>query len=248
MALSAASSRRITSGRSFVLRCPAHGKRSIVSGTSASTSTSLGTTPRTNRRGPGSPVSVNPSSVSAASSRLPSVADTPHVRSAGQRRRSRASASSTCTPRLLERSSCHSSTTTHRRSRKISALSLRQSSSESDSGVVTRAVGSCSRCRARRDCDVSPVRDSTVHGSPSSAMGSLSACSVSAASARSGVIQSTRSGIASARRRAFRACGSSAIASMTGPIQAAYVLPVPVAAWMSPDSPRAYASHTSRWN
>ena len=77
-------------------------------------------------------------------------------------------------------------------------------------------------------------------------MGSRNACSVSAASARSGVIHSTRSGVASLRvRMAFDRAGS-ASASRTGPIQAAYVLPVPVAAWMSPDSPLAYALHTSR--
>jgi hypothetical protein len=55
------------------------------------------------------PGALRPSSVAIASSRLPSVADTPHTTSCGFQRCSRASASCTCTPRLLPISSCHSS-------------------------------------------------------------------------------------------------------------------------------------------
>ena len=50
--------------------------------------------------GRGVPSASRPSSASRATSRLPSVAESPSVRSAGRKRRSRARASSVCTPRL----------------------------------------------------------------------------------------------------------------------------------------------------
>ena len=131
------------------------------------------------------------------------VAERPHVRRAGWWNRSRASASSTCTPRFVPMSSCHSSTTTSRRSPKISRASARARRSESDSGVVMSAVGSRRRWRARSAADVSPVRDSSVHGMPRSTSGSRSACSVSAASARRGVTQRTRSAGDRSRRVTF---------------------------------------------
>ena len=103
--------------------------------------------------------------------------------------------------------------------------------------------------------DVSPVRDSSVHGMPRSSQRLPRATrSVSAASARSGVIQRTRSGGAAVAprsrarlpRRSMWPCSSSH--SSSGPHHAASVFPVPVAAWTSPLSPRRYAAHTSRWN
>ena len=149
-------------------------------------------------------------------------------------------------------SSCHSSTTTARRSANISRALSRDSMSDSDSGVVTSAVGRRRACRARIAAEVSPVRDSSVHGSPRSTSGWRSASSVSAASARSGVIHSTRSGGALFRRGRFprSAAGMSVCSSIhspTGPPHAANVFPVPVAAWIKPLSPDRYASQTSRW-
>ena len=74
----------------------------------------------------------------------------------------RASASSTCTPRLLDISSCHSSTMTVDTCARRSRQSARASISVRLSGVVTSAVGSRLFCRARADDAVSPVRTSTV--------------------------------------------------------------------------------------
>ena len=74
----------------------------------------------------------------------------------------RASASSTCTPRLVDRSSCHSSTMIADRWAKRSRQSARARSSVRLSGVVTSAVGRRLFCRARADDAVSPVRTSTV--------------------------------------------------------------------------------------
>ena len=144
--------------------------------------------------GRGAPAASRPSSASRATSRFPSVAESPSIRSAGRKRRRRARASSVCTPRFDPSSSCHSSTTTSSRWSNSSGASSRVSSSDRLSGVVTSAVGSRSRWRARMRAGVSPVRDSTVHGSPRSSTGARRAASVSAASARSGVIQRTRSG------------------------------------------------------
>ena len=176
-----------------------------------------------------------PKSASLASSRLPMVAESPQVRAAGARVRRRASASSICTPRLEPISSCHSSTTTVRRSAKRSLTSARVSNRVRLSGVVTNAVGRRLLCRARMPAPVSPVRDSSVHGIPRSLSGAARDASVSAARARSGVIHSTRNGGAVARRRRGRSRGSgrelsSANHSRSGPHQAASVFPVPVAA------------------
>jgi hypothetical protein len=143
IALSPSSIAATTCGTICVPRWPAQGKRSIVGGRSESTMTFLGSTPRTIRDGAAwPPATLPPSSASRACSRLPIVAESPHVRARGASVRTRARASSTCTPRLLPSSSCHSSTTTARKSAKISLTSSRVSSSERLSGVVTSAVGS----------------------------------------------------------------------------------------------------------
>jgi len=128
-----------------------------------------------------------PTSDCAASSTLRKVADNPHTRIRGANARSRASASSTCTPRFDASSSCHSSTTTARTPPTSSRARSFASNSVSDSGVVTSTFGSLSRCRARSLAAVSPVRDPTVTASPSSSTGSRSASSMSRATARSGV-------------------------------------------------------------
>ena len=218
---------------------PAHGKRSIVGGCAVAISMVFASRPCTMRPGRAGATPVRHSS---ACSRFASVADRPHVRSAGRASRSRASASSTCTPRLLASSSCHSSTTTASRCATRSRQSARDRSSVRLSGVVTRIVGSRRSWRARTEEGVSPVRRSTVQAGCSAAAARAMASVVSAASARSGVIQSSVSGGAASPAAARPGPSSS------GPISAAYVLPMPVGACTSPDSPAAYADQTSSWN
>ena len=116
----------------------------------------------------------------------------PDATAPGSSARSRASASCTCTPRLLPSSSCHSSTTTARRCAKRSRQSARDSISDRLSGVVTSAVGqppvlpralggaACRRCARRRSSAAAARRAARASARP-----------VSAASARIGVIHST---------------------------------------------------------
>ena len=173
-------------------RWPPHEKRPGCSGSSVSITSVLSTLPWTSTAcssaGPG------PTSTSSASSRLPRVALSPHTTSAGFQVASRASASCTCTPRLLPISSCHSSTITVCTVAKVCGASSRLSITLSDSGVVTSAVGSRWSCRARSALGVSPVRSPTVQPGASSGSGSFSARAVSAASARIGVSHTTVSG------------------------------------------------------
>ncbi len=164
----------------------------------------------------------------------------PHAHRRAAAQRSRASASSTCTPRLLDMSSCHSSTMTADRCARRSRQSARASISVRLSGVVTSAVGSRLFCRARADDAVSPVRTSTVQCGCNARAARASANPVSAASARSGVIHSAVSG--------GGASAAPAAPSTSGGIHAAYVLPMPVGACSRPLSPRANADQTSSWN
>ncbi len=128
---------RTTSGSSFRPMCPAQGKRSIDVGRAVAISMSLASRPRTMRPAG----AAMPARQRAATSRLASVADRPQTRSSGRAARNRASASSTCTPRLLAISSCHSSTITAVIRAKRSRQSARDSISVRLSGVVTSAVG-----------------------------------------------------------------------------------------------------------
>ena len=176
-------------------RCPPQEKRPGSRGSSVSMSSGLSSRPCTSCA---SSAWRGPSSALCASSRLPSVADRPHTTSCGFQRRSRASASCTCTPRLLPISSCHSSTITTCSAPKSSRDRSRVSSSVSDSGVVTSAVGSRRSWRARSAAGVSPVRRPTRHCGASSASGCCSARAVSAASARIGVSHSTCSAVRAA--------------------------------------------------
>ena len=188
----------------------------------------LSSAPRTTR--PGRPAS----SRSSASPRLPSVADRPQTRSSGFHARRRASPSSVMTPRLLPRSSCHSSTTTRRSCESFSRAPAFESISDRLSGVVTSADGSRFAWRARSALVVSPVRSPTVQPVPRPSAARCSDRTVSAASARIGVIQRTRRGGAvDSDARSGRSCNPSA----SGPSHAASVLPLPVAEWTSPDSP-----------
>ena len=180
-----------TSGSSLRPMWPAQGKRSTVGGARVAISTRLAARPRTMWP---CAACAGPTSAASASSRLASVADRPHTGSVRARPRRRASASSTCTPRLLDSSSCHSSTTTPRRCAKRSRQSGRDRKSDRLSGVVTSAVGRRFAWRARAASAVSPVRTSTVQAGRNAAAARASASPVSLASARSGVIHRTVSG------------------------------------------------------
>ncbi len=175
----------------------------------------------------------------SAASRLASVADSPQTGRFGRAPKSRASASSTWTPRLVDSNSCHSSTTTAESSAQRARQSARASSSVRLSGVVTSTVGSCRSCRARADAGVSPVRVSTRQCGRSAAAARASAWPVSAASARSGVIQSSESGGGLAALPAGP--------STSGGIATASVLPMPVGACTSPERPAANAAQVASW-
>ena len=144
----------ITCGSIVSPRCPPHGKRSARPGSRESMTSFFGTSPCTIVPA----LLPLPSSVPIASCRLPSVADMPHTMSAGFQRLSRASASCTCTPRLLPSSSCHSSTTTIFTLPSTSLASARESSTDRLSGVVTSTVGKRAFCAARSAEAVSPLR------------------------------------------------------------------------------------------
>ncbi len=182
---------RTTSGSRRTPMCPAHGKRSIVAGASVAMSICFASSPRTMRA---AAARSGPSSAAAASVRLASVADRPQTRRPGRRPASRARASSTCTPRFDDNSSCHSSTTSASRCAKRSRQSARDRNSERLSGVVTSTVGSRRAWRAREASLVSPVRTSTDQCGASARAASASASPVSPASARSGVTHSMARG------------------------------------------------------
>ena len=198
-----------TCGSRLKPRCPAHGKRSTLAGSTLSMTTDFGICPRMMR-----PPRPTPTSACNASSRLPSVADRPQTLRPGWNVRSRARASSVSTPRLEPSSSCHSSTTTQRSPAKRSRPSACVRKSDRLSGVVTSTVGSRFFCLARIAVVVSPVRVPTSQFSPSACSGASSDNAVSPDSARSGVIQSTRSG-------GGESAGGSSSASSTGPRKAA---------------------------
>lgn len=164
---------------------------------------------------PFSAAAGSPSKTSIACPRFPSVAESPQIRRSGNHRRNRARHNSACTPRLDPSNSCHSSRMTHRSPANFSRVSACVSNSDKLSGVVTSAVGKRSRCLCRADDDVSPVRNSTVHGIFKSASGARSDFTVSFASARNGVIHSTRSGSGFLGHCAWP--GFSASHSSTGP-------------------------------
>ena len=98
------------------------------------------------------------------------------MRSAGFQRLRRASASSTCTPRLLPSSSCHSSTITSAQRRELLArLGLREHEREALGRRHERAWEACLACLARSAAGVSPVRRPDGPGkrpSPSTAFAS----------------------------------------------------------------------------
>ena len=217
--------------------CPAHGKRSIVFGSMLSMTIAFASWPRTSAA---AVLRAGPTSAASATSRFASVADRPQMRTSGRSAASRASASSVCTPRLVDRSSCHSSTTTASRCAKRSRQSARARNSVRLSGVVTSAVGSRLVCWARAGAAVSPVRTATVQCGRSAAAASASARPVSAASARSGVSHRSVSGGGSpAAPWGPRTSGGTAAAS---------VLPMPVGACTRPERPAACARQTSSWN
>jgi len=170
------------------------------------------------------------------------VADRPQVRKAGDRRRSRARHSCSSTPRLLPRSSCHSSTTTARSARKRDEASAYDKSSASDSGVITSTSALPWRASRLSRALASPVRKATVQPRPSSLAVWAKARAVSVARARSGVTQSTR-GPAPVVGLATSGLDK---ASNNGPPKAAKVLPLPVGVCSKPDSPARYRCQVSR--
>ncbi len=133
-------------------------------------------------------------------------------------------------PRLLPSSSCHSSTITACSPASDSRAPACESISDRLSGVVTSALGILRFCRARSADGVSPVRIPTLQSSPSPVTAFSNDSRVSADRARIGVIHSTVSGGAPEP--------PASIDSISAPSQAASVLPVPVAEWISPFSPR----------
>ncbi len=186
---------RITSGSILRPMCPAHGKRSIVAGSALTISIVFASSPLTMRVRPGlARARDTPTRHVSAWSRLASVAESPQTDRPGLRVRRRASASSACTPRFDDMSSCHSSQTTAVTCAKRSRQSARESISVRLSGVVTSAVGSRVACFARADDDVSPVRTAIVQCGFSARAAFASASPVSLASARSGVSHSSVSG------------------------------------------------------
>jgi hypothetical protein len=99
-------------------RCPDHGKRSMRAGIRLSTITGRSSGVRNTVA-----ARPTPTTCRAARSGRASVAESAHVRRPGAKRRSRASASSTCAPRLFAIISCHSSTMTARVPAKASRAS-----------------------------------------------------------------------------------------------------------------------------
>ena len=116
-----------------------------------------------------------PSSTCIASSRLPSVADRPQTTRPGSSACSRASASCTCTPRLLPISSCHSSTITVCTPAELVARVLaRQHQAERlgrrdqrgrEAPVLPRALGrrACRRCACRPSRRAPSVVERRLH-------------------------------------------------------------------------------------
>ena len=227
---------------------PAQGKRSIGAGMRVSIRSGRGTSAEMRRA---AAVRPGPTRAETASARFASVAERPHVTSPGRNARSRASASSVCTPRLVESSSCHSSTTTVSSAAKTSWASSSESRIESDSGVVTSAVGQRSRSRRRAAADVSPVRSPTsqpVKAGRSVRSGSSSARTVSPARARSGVTHRTRGPTREDVAHASSPTAAPASARASAPSHAASVFPVPVGACSTPLVPASTARHVSSWN
>lgn len=221
-------------------RWPAQGKRSPLSGNKVSRVIVRGLTPETSAA-----LGRCGNSTSRACDKLPSVADSPQMRSCGVHPRKRARHNCSSTPRLLPSSSCHSSTITQRSADSCGAVSGYDNSKASDSGVVTSTSSLPLRARRLSRALASPVRRPTCQSSPKASTGSRSARAVSAASARNGVIHNT-----CRLRCCWRRAGDVALpglpgdlrpraanASSNGPPNAASVLPLPVGVCSRPDSP-----------
>jgi hypothetical protein len=158
------SSASTTRGRSVKPRWPAQGSPNDSSGRIVSMS--IG------REIP-APISrfrAEPSGTSTSSARSgwPRLAESPIVRIAGDNARNRASASSTCTPRFVLISSCHSSTTMQRTPASRASPSRHESISDRLSGVVTSTSGRRSRCLRRTRSGVSEQRTSVRQSRPMS--------------------------------------------------------------------------------
>ena len=97
-------------------------------------------------------------------------------------------ASSTCTPRLEPKSSCHSSTTITLRCLKFFTWSFVLNKTCKLSGVVTKPKEGFLFCFARSLCEVSPVLKLTFKAGERSSVMRWVACCISTANARRGVI------------------------------------------------------------
>ena len=114
------------------------------------------------------------------------VAESPMRIASGASACTRVSASDSSTPRFEVTSECSSSRITVRSPFSRCAACGSATSSDTCSGVVIRMSGGFWRCRRRFECGVSPVRVSTVTGSPISATGASRLRAMSTASAFSG--------------------------------------------------------------
>ena len=150
---------------------PDHGNRSMVGGISESTCSALGTSPRTIRPGFGAPAASTPSSASRATSRLPSVAESPQRAELGTEAAEARERELGLHARAWRRAA--RATRRRRRSSRSSnsaGASSRVSSSERLSGVVTSAVGQavalaradrgpgCRRCGSRPSTEARGLR------------------------------------------------------------------------------------------
>ena len=117
------------------------------------------------------------------------VALTPQMPRLGRMAFSRLRASSTCTPRLLPSSSCHSSATNQSSWANSLSAPLEASSTCRLSGVVTSSWGMAFFWAARSLVEVSPVRRPTRQSRPTPSHMRRALSAISPASERSGVIQ-----------------------------------------------------------
>ena len=125
-----------TSCASFTPIWPAQGKRSNCLGISERTSVRLTSVLWIN-----APDRWGPIKTFIASSKFPIVAEIPQIRYSGAHVRKKAEANSTCVPRFVPISSCHSSTTINFNPSNRWTEPVIASITCSDSGVVTKICG-----------------------------------------------------------------------------------------------------------
>ncbi len=165
----------------------------------------------------------------------------PDAQSRDRRPRSRASASSVCTPRLVPISSCHSSTTIAARCAKRSRQSARARNSVRLSGVVTSAVGSRLPWRAR--AARSGVAGAHVDGPVRRQSGGGPRERETGVAGQRAQRRDPEQG---ERRRGVRRAGGAEQHAAAAPRHRS--CPCRWARGRVPTLPRAYAAQTSSWN